>query len=149
MNMIMRNKSITVIAALLLFVLVCTMPGSALADAGMYRVIKGVSIGNGQLEHYDLKVIEDEEVPLSAGTADYSGTVMVLVLVSIVIALFIMYALWFRSHRKRIASLLVMGIGGDADMGGMDNVSILHPIKTVRYERELENMVVAETAKGV
>ncbi len=98
---------------------------------------------------YSLKVIEEQAVPLSAGAPDYSGQVMILVLVSIVIALVVMYGLWYRSHRKRIASLMVMGLEDGVDTTGMEDVSIFHPIKTIRFESELENMVVATTAKGV
>ena len=31
----------------------------------------------------------------------------------------------------------------------MDDVSIFHPIRTMRFETELENQVVSSTAKGV
>lgn len=99
---------------------------------------------------YDLKIIDDARVPLSAGTPDYSGIAVATVLVCIVIAILIMYWLWFRSHKKRIIDLSVMGIDGSSmDMEGMDEVSIFHPIRTMRYEMELENLVVSATARSV
>ncbi|MBR4719111.1 MAG: hypothetical protein IKP31_02585 [Lachnospiraceae bacterium] len=98
---------------------------------------------------YSFKIIDETRVPLSAGVADYSGIATVIVLISILLALCVMYLVWFRGHKKRIAELCVMGIDGDIDMGGMDSVSIFHPIKTMRFENELENQVVSGTAKGV
>ena len=59
------------------------------------------------------------------------------------------YYIWFRGHKKRIASLLVMGLNGDVNIEGVDDVSIFHPLRTVRFENELENQVVSSTAKGV
>lgn len=98
---------------------------------------------------YNLKIIEDSPVPLSAGTKDYSGIATVIVLVCFLAALIIMYGIWFRNHKKRIVELSVMGIDGNIDISGMDEVSIFHPIRTIRFENELENQVVAGTAKGV
>lgn len=99
--------------------------------------------------NYNFKIIEDVQVPLSSGTTDYSGIVTMIVLVCIIAAVFIMYLVWFNGHKKRIAELSVMGIGSSIDVSGMDDVSIFHPIKTMRFENELENQVVASTAKGV
>ena len=103
-----------------------------------------------KLDGYSLNVIiEDEPVPLSAGGIDYRGLVMPVVLASLLVAFATGYYIWYRNHRKRIASLLVMGLNGDVDIEGMDDVSILHPFRTVRFENELENRVVSSTAKGV
>ncbi|MBR5406128.1 MAG: hypothetical protein IK111_00665 [Lachnospiraceae bacterium] len=98
---------------------------------------------------YSLKVIQETEVPLSSGATDYGGIVFIIVLISIAVALVVMYGVWYNNHRKRIAQLYVMGIDGDVGINGMENVSIFHPIRTVRFESELENMVVANTAKSV
>ena len=99
---------------------------------------------------YYFKIIDEARIPLSAGNKDYTGIALATVLVCIIAALLIMYYIWFRNHKKRIVELSVMGIdGGNIDMEGMDNVSILHPIKTIRFETELENLVVAATAKSL
>lgn len=101
-------------------------------------------------DKYYFKIIEETRVPLSAGVQDYTGIALATVLVCIVAALFIMYFLWFRNHKKRIVELSVMGIDdGNIDMEGMNNVSIFHPIKTIRFETELENQVVAGAAKSI
>ncbi|MCR5801514.1 MAG: hypothetical protein K6G57_04195 [Lachnospiraceae bacterium] len=97
----------------------------------------------------NIKIIEDGGVPLSSGTPDYSGIVFIIVLISIAIALIVMYGVWYNNHRKRIAQLYVMGIDGEVGINGMEKVSIFHPIRTIRFENELENMVVSSSAKGV
>ena len=102
-----------------------------------------------QTAEYSFKVIQEGEVPLSSGAPDYSGIVFILVLISIAIALLVMYGVWYNNHRKRIAQLYVMGIDGEVGINGMKNVSIFHPIRTIRFENELENMVVASSAKSV
>ena len=98
--------------------------------------------------NYSLKVIEETQVPLSAGTADYRGIATVIVLACIVAAVIIMYFIWFNGHRKRIAELSVMGIDSGLDTADMDDVSIFHPIRTMRFENELENLVVASSTGG-
>lgn len=98
---------------------------------------------------YYFKIIEEPQVPLSAGTPDYSGIATVTVLICIVLAVLVMYFVWYRGHKRRIAELSVMGIDSGVDVAGMDDVSIFHPFKTMRFENELENQVVAGTAKGV
>ena len=138
-------------------VLVCTMPARVSGDAvmsGPAGMLVSTDIEEGEtgvkLDDYSLNVIiDDEPVPLSAGTMDYRGMVMPVVTASLLIALMTGYYIWFRNHKKRIASLLLMGLSGDVDIEGMDDVSILHPLRTVRFENELENRVVSNTAKGV
>ena len=102
-----------------------------------------------KVKEYSINVIEDSRVPLSAGVSDYSGIMTVVVLVVLALALIVMYGLWFRAHRKRITELSVMGIDGNLDIKGMDDVSIFHPLRTMRFENELENRVVEGTARGV
>ena len=102
-----------------------------------------------KVKEYSVNVIEDNMVPLSAGASDYSGIMTVVVLIVLVLALIVMYGMWFRAHRKRITELSVMGIDGDLDIKGMDDVSIFHPLRTMRFENELENRVVEGTARGV
>lgn len=98
--------------------------------------------------NHSLKIIEETPVPLSAGTPDYSGIATVIVLISIVAAVLIMYWIWFLGHKKRIAELCVMGIDSNIDTGMMDSVSLFHPIRTMRFENELENQVVSKTTGG-
>lgn len=112
-------------------------------------MIRTIGVLTVMQDKYSLKIIEETQVPLSAGTSDYSGIATVIVLLCIILALVIMYWIWFRGHKKRIADLCVMGLEGDIDIGGMDDVSIFHPIRTMRFENELENQVVASAAKGV
>ncbi len=99
---------------------------------------------------YNLKIIDENRIPLSSGVKDYTGAAFVTVIVCIVIALLIMYFIWFKNHKKRIVELSVMGInGGKIDLEGMKDVSIFHPIRTIRFETELENQVVAGTANSI
>lgn len=152
------GMGIIVAAATLLAVLVCTVPARVSGDSSM-NVPAGYMLAasditadetEAKLDGYSLNVIiEDEAVPLSAGGIDYRGLVMPVVLASLLIAFATGYYIWYRNHRKRIASLLVMGLNGDVDIEGMDDVSILHPFRTIRFENELENRVVSSTAKGV
>ena len=100
-------------------------------------------------ENYRFSVIEDPQVPLSAGFADRSGLVVPVVLICIAIALMIMYSMWYRAHRKRIASLMVMGLNSELYINGVEDVSMFHPFRTMRIEKELENRVVEGTVKGV
>lgn len=101
------------------------------------------------MENYSVKIIEENPVPLSSGATDYSGIVLMVVLTCIVIAILVLYSFWYRNHKKRIAQLLVMGLGGEPYVNEMDDVSVLHPFRTMRVERELENRVVQSSAKGV
>ncbi len=101
------------------------------------------------MENYNLKIIEENQVPLSAGTSDYSGIVLAVVLTCIVIAVVVLYSFWYRNHKKRIAQLLVMGLDSEPYINEMDGVSAFHPFRTMRIERELENRVVQGSAKGV
>ena len=100
-------------------------------------------------DSYRFSVIEDAPVPLSAGVADKSGVVVMVVLACIILALMIMYSMWYRAHRKRIASLMVMGLSSEPYINGVEDVSMFHPFRTMRVERELENRVVEGTVKGV
>ena len=137
--------------------LVCWVPTRVSGDAVMgtpmvYKTASDINTGEtgAQLDDYSLRVvIEDEPVPLSAGNTDYRGLVMPVVTASLLIAFMTGYYIWYRGHKKRIASLLVMGLNGDVNIEGMDDVSIFHPLRTVRFENELENQVVSSTAKGV
>ncbi|MCR4807036.1 MAG: hypothetical protein K5857_05110 [Lachnospiraceae bacterium] len=104
---------------------------------------------NGAVEQYNLKIIEDTPVPLSAGAHDYSGMVMLVVLACIILAIAILYSSWYNGHKKRIAQLLVMGIDNEPYIDGMDCVSAFHPFRTMQIERELEIRAVSNTAKGV
>ncbi len=104
---------------------------------------------NADTASYNFKIIEENAVPLSAGTNDYSGIVLVVVLMGIVLAILILYTLWFRNHKRRIAQLLVMGLGSEQYIDEMEGVSVFHPFRTMRVEKELENRVVQGSAKGV
>ena len=101
------------------------------------------------MNDYNLKIIEESQVPLSAGSYDYSGIMFAVVITCLVIAVLVLYSFWYRNHKKRIAQLLVMGLGGEPYVNEMDDVSVFHPFRTMRVERELENRVVQSSAKGV
>ena len=101
------------------------------------------------MNEYNIKVIEDGAIPLSAGTRDYSGIVFAVVLTCIVIAVLVLYSFWYGNHKKRIAQLLVMGLDSEPYINEMEGVSAFHPFRTIRIERELENRVVQGSAKGV
>ncbi len=156
----LKNSGLGIVmaAATVLAVLVCTIPARVSGDSVMnapqgYKLVASditSDEADSRLDDYSLNVvIEDEPIPLSAGSIDYRGLVMPVVLASLLIAFATGYYIWYRNHKKRIASLLVMGLNGDVDIDGMDDVSILHPFRTVRFENELENRVVSSTAKGV
>lgn len=141
-----------------LIALVCMIPMRISADGVTdafegYRLLASnteVTESTDTVNDYSLSVIiDDDPVPLSAGNTDYRGMVVPVVICCLAITLVVGYMAWFGSHKKRIASLMVMGITGDVDINGMDDVSILHPIKTIRFENELENRVVSSTTKGV
>ena len=104
---------------------------------------------NTGMNGYDLKIIEEGQVPMSAGNLDYTGTVSLIVFLCVLAACVILYAVWFRGHKKRIAELCVMGIDGGVNLNGMEDVSVFHPFRTMRFERELENSVVEGSTKGV
>ena len=154
-----RNTGMYVMLAAVaaLIVLVCLIPMRISADGVSdpfdgYRLLASNNEAADQdmVDDYSLSVkIEDEKIPLSAGNTDYRGMVVPVVVCCLLITLAVGYMAWFGSHKKRIASLMVMGITGDVDINGMDDVSILHPIKTIRFENELENRVVSSTTKGV
>lgn len=101
------------------------------------------------MNNYRLKIIEENQVPLSAGTSDYSGIMFAVVLTCLIIAIVVLYSFWYRNHKKRIAQLLVMGLDSEPYIDEMDSVSAFHPFRTMRIERELENRVVQGSAKGV
>ena len=105
--------------------------------------------GTMKLNEYSVNVIEETRVPLSSGVSDYSGIMTLVVLVCLAVAVLVLYGLWFRGHRRRIAELSVMGLDGNLDMKGMDEVSIFHPLRTMRFENDLENRVVEGTARSV
>ena len=145
-------------AVVLLAVLIGTLPARVSGEAvvnvpagyKLASIDKEAEEAGSELDDYSLRVtIEDEPVPMSSGNTDYRGLVMPVVTASLVIAFLAGYYIWYRGHKKRIASLLVMGLNGDVDIDGMDDVSILHPLRTVRFENELENQVVSNVAKGV
>ena len=156
----MKNTGMCIVMAVAaaLAILICTVPARVSGDAvmngapGYKAAASGIEAGESgtKLDDYSLNVIiEDDPVPLSSGSMDYRELVMPVVTASLLIAFVAGYYIWFRNHKKRIASLLVMGLDGDVDIEGMDDVSILHPVRTVRFESELENQVVSSTAKGV
>lgn len=101
------------------------------------------------MNNYNLKIIEENPAPLSSGTGDYSGIVLAVVLTCIVIAIVVLYSFWYRNHKKRIAQLLVMGLDSEPYINEMEDVSLFHPFRTMRIEKELENRVVQGSAKGV
>ena len=156
----LKNSGMGIVMAVAtaLAVLMCTVPARVSGDSAM-NVTAGYKLtasditsdeAESRLDDYSLNVtIEEEPVPLSAGSIDYRGLVMPVVLASLLVAFATGYYIWYRNHKKRIASLLVMGLNGDVDIEGMDDVSILHPFRTIRFENELENRVVSSTAKGV
>ena len=104
---------------------------------------------NGSVDSYNLKIIEENAVPLSSGARDYSSIVVLVVLACIILAFAILYTTWYRGHKKRIAQLLVMGIDNEPYIDEMDCVSLFHPFRTMQIERDLESRAVSSTAKGV
>ncbi len=142
------------VALLLFAVLVFTIPGSAMADnvpgyKSIGSMVAVIDKETSDASEYSLKVIEEDPVPLSSGAKDYSAPVMPIVLICLAAAFMTMYWAWFNGHRKRIAELMVMGLNDGSEIGDMGDVSIFHPIRTIRFEAELENRVVTDTAKGV
>lgn len=118
------------------------------AEVGSDRGRKQGYMNTG-MDGYNLKIIEENAVPLSAGVRDYSSVVVAVVVACIVLAIVVFYTTWYRSHKKRIAQLLVMGIDNEPYIDEMDYVSLFHPFRTMRIERELESRAVSGTAKGV
>ncbi|MCR5421811.1 MAG: hypothetical protein K6E98_12500 [Lachnospiraceae bacterium] len=114
---------------------------TALSDTGVVSDAAG--------KEYTLKIIEDDPVPLSAGGIDYKEFVVPIVVFCILFVTGMFYVIWFNNHKKRISSLMIMGLSGDVNIEGMEDVSIFHPIKTIRFEKDMESRVVSSTAKGV
>ena len=150
-----ENKYALVIALTVVICLVFMIPYRADANGHMgfqkdYFKVKSVSqSANNTVDNYNLSVIEDEPVPLSAGDKDYSERALSIVAVCFVVALAGLYITWFRGHKRRITSLVELVANDEPGYETMTEVSIFHPVKTIRFESELENRVVSDSTKSV
>lgn len=99
------------------------------------------------LQDYDLVVIQDEEVPLaSAPEQNYNGVVIWVVALILCAALLISYAWWYSICKNRTMVLLERLPKAEAEKI-RSFVTILHPIKTVQAEKEIENRIASQFMK--
>lgn len=92
------------------------------------------------LNSYHFTIIEDQAVPLAGTlpTDNYSGYVLVAVIIAALLLIGLVYNLWFREHRKRIKRLETqLEQYGDAEMPE-SNFTLMHPKKLLEAERLLE-----------
>ncbi len=153
----MENKSnftkyVFLVVSLLLIASIGMIPYRADAE-GNFKYQKGyfnINTGDNykdRVEDYRFDVIEDNELPLSSGKVDYSENVLRIVACCFAVAVVALYFFWFIGHRKRIC-FLADSIGMNLDCK-MESISALHPIRTIRFENELENKVVSSSTKSV
>lgn len=148
----MKDKLIKIMmgfaAAVILTLPLGFMNQSALAaETGEGNGAAGGAVLEESLQDYDLVVIQEEEVPLaSVPEQNYNGAAVWVVALVLCTVLLIAYAGWYSINKNRTMLLLEKFPKAEAEKM-CRLIAFLHPIKTARAEKEIENRIASQFVK--
>ena len=103
------------------------------------------------LNSYHFTIIEDQAVPLAGTppTDNYTGYVLVAVVIAALLLIGLVYSLWFRDHRKRIKRLETELSQYEEVEVQEYNFTLMHPRRLLEAERLLEQKLAGYYATEV
>lgn len=103
------------------------------------------------LNGYHFTIIEDQAVPLAGAppTDNYAGYALAVVIIAAILLVGLIYSLWFRDHKKRIARLEINLSQYEEVKTEEGTFNLIHPRKLIEAEKLLEQKLAGYYATEV